>query len=145
VTPFVAITYRPELIVRVELERETQLPDVFVLGVLTHNKLPRQIEGKVLTRSPVVGPPLEKKHIRVFMLLECTPDWPLVSVEIEKRLTARRQVKVTLKQTSTAQDFSNSWRAFCGSNIEPSFLPSGSSASGSSIRGQRPAAISPRN
>jgi hypothetical protein len=79
------------------------LPNVFILCVPTHEKLPRQIEGKVLPRSPVVGSPLKKKHIRVFMLLEYTSDRPFVSVEIEERLTASGQIKVALMQPSAAQ------------------------------------------
>ena len=90
---------------------------MFVLCVLAHDELPRQVEGKLLTRSPVVGPPLEKKHIRVFMLLESTSVWPLVSVEIEKRLAAVGQVKVTLMQALPRKISLNSWRAFCGLNI----------------------------
>jgi hypothetical protein len=102
--PFVATTQRPEYIVRFELECETQLPNVFVLSVLAHDDLPRQVERKLLTRSPVVRPPLKKKHIRIFMVLEYTFAWPLVPVEIEKRLTPVDQVKVTLMQVLAAQD-----------------------------------------
>src|SRR5215467_724584 len=75
VPPFVASAQRPELIVWLELERETQLPNILVLCVLAHDKLPRQVEGKMLTRSPIVGAPLEKKHIRVLVLIEYASVW----------------------------------------------------------------------
>src|SRR5262245_26665063 len=85
-----------------ELECATQLPNVLVLCVLAHDKLPRQVERKMLTCAPIVGTPLEKKHIRVFQL-EYASLRPQVSVEIEKRLTAVGQIEVTLMQTSGAQ------------------------------------------
>jgi hypothetical protein len=68
--------------------------------------------------SPVVYPPLEKQHIRVFMLPEDTPVRPLVPVEIEKCLATVGQVKVVPLEALPRNIVVNSCRACCGSNIE---------------------------
>jgi hypothetical protein len=48
---------------------------------------------------------LEKKHIRVFMVLEYASVGPYVLVEIEKCLTAIGQIEVKFTQIPAAQKF----------------------------------------
>jgi len=69
------------------------MPNAFILCALAHDQLPRQVEGKMLTASPVVGAPLEKQHIGIFLLFEHTSNWSPVAVEIEKGVTAAQEVK----------------------------------------------------
>src|SRR5262249_51090846 len=104
--PFGADAQRPEVVLWLELKRETQLPSRLVLCVIVReDKVARQVEVKILARAPIVDIPLDKKPVRLPVSLEYAPVWPSVPVEVEKCLAAVGEIEATLVQISAAQEF----------------------------------------